>query len=1137
VGEGPGRKEEVFKTGFIGQSGSLLDDTLSDVGISRWDVFATNAALCRGDTDKEADRAAECCAPRLARELSSLDPGTPIVPLGKQAAKSVLGTKSILLVRGFVWRCRDLSSNIKTAESGLRKAERQKDKGAIREAELRVQTLRARQDLKERVVFPTVHPAFVLRADAWTPILKLDLDRARRWADGELKDEDLEDRIERVDTLEEFRTRERVYLATDDAATLAAALAVLDETVSCDIETESVDPLSPLLVKILCVGVGDTKRVVVFGPWREEIHAGVLTKALASRKTVFHNGYNFDALALGRDGAAVDPARMEDTLIAHHAFAGHMPQRLDHVVSVFLDARPWKVRFGRRQATEKGLPPQDMTSDDLHFYNSCDVILTARVWHAMQNDLRDETKVYAHDKATALLCEQIQETGFRVDRKRKRLLSKLLKRRAAALKGRLRSISGVPDLSPGRLGEIRRILFTRLRAPMLNPTGTGLASTSNATLEELKKGRGKAAKFADALLRWRVVGKIRSTYIEAVKVHKDDRAHFNWKSFGAVSGRWSCRMQSVPRWSTALEERVREMYVAAPNHDLYYFDLCFTGDTLIDGPTGAKPIRTLAVGDLVYTYRASTRRPAIGKITQHLHVGRKPILKVTLDNGEVVRCTPEHKWIVLPRVETRPHKKGPWPCGGPTDRLARDLQPGDRLLPLRKQIVGGRERLYAHDAFTYSRTHVEVAATVYGPRPTGHDVHHKNEDSSDNVPSNLEYKHAAEHQADHGRVQARRQWADPKVRAKMTRALRRATAEGKTAHYGAANGRYNPAQICALCGAHKTTSLAKFCSRKCYGLARTKTRQPCAICGRQPTRPTALFCARKCKKVGAEQGLNHKVVSIEPDGCADVWSIAVAPDHNYALAAGVFVRNSQAEARMAANLSGDPAFLNTCKGDVHVGNALVLFPDAREMIERDPKGKHCLRHGAGGSSGAACNCGKPYRDVAKNAGFAVAYLAEVPTVFAYLRAQGFDVELGDVEEMLSSLKAAYKVYYAYVEANIAFVKKHGFLPSPLIGRKSWFGYAPKPTDVANRPIQGGIADVMNERLVLLSRQLPKTARVVGQYHDAAIIEGKKGDDRIVTLINALWEEPVRFPESQVCPEAREFFLPTETKRGRRWSEF
>jgi uracil-DNA glycosylase family 4 len=831
IGEGPGRKEEVYRVPFIGQSGSLLDETLSEVGLSRRDVHVQNAALCRGDTDKEADRAAECCAPRLARELALLDASIPIVPLGKQAAKSVLGVKSILLVRGFVWTARNLEGPVKAAGAALRKAQRTGRRAARRgkkaaagtvtvaDAELKLETLVRRQALEGRTVFPTVHPAFVLRSDAWTPILRLDLDRVRRWVAGELREEDLADRIDRVNTLPALRAREKVYLATDDAPTLEAACDLLGETISCDIETESADPLSPLLVKILCVGLSDGARTVVFGPWREEIHADLLSSVLGARTTVFHNGYNFDHLGLERDGVKVDHDRVEDTLIAHHAFASHMPQRLDHVVSTFLDARPWKIRFGRRQATEKGLPPQDMEPDELYFYNACDCVLTAMAWHAMQADLESELAVYGHDKLVAQFCKDLQVAGFHVDRKRKRLLSKLLKRRAAALKGRLRSLSGVSDLAPGRLGEIRRILFTRLRAPMLNPTGTGLASTSNATLEELKKGRGRAAKFSDALLRWRVVGKIRSTYVEAVRVHKDHRAHYNWKSFGTVSGRFSCRMQSVPRWSTLLEDRVREMYTASSGCELWYFDL------------------------------------------------------------------------------------------------------------------------------------------------------------------------------------------------------------------------------------------------------------------------------------------------------------------------------SQAEARMAANLSGDPRFIEACKGDVHAGNALVLFPDARECIERDAKGKHCLRHGPGGLSAAACNCGKPYRDIAKNAGFAVAYLAEVPTVFAYLRAQGFDVDLTDVEAMLSSLKAAYKVYYAYVASNVDFVKREGYLPSPLIGRKSWFGYAPKPTDVANRPIQGGIADVMNDRLVRLATQLPAGSRVVGQYHDAAIIEGRRGDDRIVPLIDALWKEPVRFPASQVCPEAREFFLPTETKRGRRWSEF
>lgn len=864
VGEGPGRKEVIQRRPFCGETGGILDDEIVEANLDRAAAHVTNAALCLGETDEDNDRAAECCAPRLLKELAKLPPEVPIIPLGKAAARAVLGVKSILLARGFVWTARDLSTSIDNAEAALRKAVRL-EKG-IEETRLRLDTLKARHLLAGRTVLPTLHPTFAfIHNEAWAPIFHLDLDRAARFVRGELTHDMLADKIERVTTLRDLKRRKRVYLVTDSPEQIEKAAALLGPDVACDIETERIKPLSPLTPRILCVQVSDGDRTFVIGPWDARIHSSVLSRIFASKRIiVFHNGFNFDHPALERPGeeVVIPPEKIEDTLVAHHAFASQYPQKLDHVVATFCDSSPWKIRFGVRGAEEKGLAPDHMDDNELYHYGAVDAVVTIQAWHKMQADLEPERAVYAHDKLLGVQGKDMQVVGFRVDRKRRRLLSKGLRHRSAALKGLMRRIARRPHFSPSRLGEVRQILFGVLKAPMLNPTKTGLASTSNATLETIRTGgegtlrRGpadtkqtsgpilsetratRAGRFAEAILRWRVADKIRGTYVDAISVHKDGRAHYNWRPYGTVSGRYSCRLQSNPRWSTAIEDRAREQYLASPGHYLFYFDL------------------------------------------------------------------------------------------------------------------------------------------------------------------------------------------------------------------------------------------------------------------------------------------------------------------------------SQAEARFAANLSGDENFIATCKGDVHTGNAKILFPepDVQEMLTRDAKGKYCPKHGEVPVLGGTCNCGKPYRDIAKNAGFAVAYLAEAATVFAYLRAHGFPVEFDDVERMLNDLKGSYRRYYEYVAENVAFCEREGYLRTAVMGRIRWFGYHPKPNEIANFPIQSGIADVMNTRLLQLQAFLRKEmpdVKLVAQVHDAAIFDTPKkyvqwGVDKkgnkvptgpMATAIEDLWKEPVRLKPSIVCRSEREFYLPAEIKVGRRWSDF
>lgn len=883
VGEGPGRKELMERRPFVGVTGGMLNDDMREVGIDRRQAHVTNAALCLGDTDKENDRAAECCAPRLLKELSELPADVPVLTLGKSATRSTLGVKAIFLARGFVWTARDITDSLKAAQANFRKAEKKLTEAnegnrvtraaSVVETKLRVQTLTERAKLAGRTVLPMLHPTFAfIHNEAWAPIFRIDLERASRWVSGKLTGEMLQDRIVPVKSIAGLKRKKDSFLVTSSPDDINEAAKLLGKEIACDIETERATPLSPLLVKILTVQLSDGDRSIVIAPWDQRVHAKPLSDFLAGRTVVFHNGYNFDHLALERDGVDLSKSQIEDTLVAHHAFASHYPQKLDHVVATFLDSSPWKMRFGMRGGEEKGLAPQHVSPDDLNLYGAVDAVVTIKAWRLMQADLEPERKVYEHDKLLGTQGKNLQMVGFRVARKRRRFLSKALKNRSAALKGRMRTLSQRPFFAPTKLGEVRHILFKVLKAPMLNPTATGLASTSNATLEVIRTGgegtmragpadtkqtsgpiltetrQTRAARFAEALLRWRVSMKIKSTYVDAVHVHADGRAHYNWRPYGTVSGRYSCRLQSCPRWSMAIEDRAREMYIASPDHYLFYFDL------------------------------------------------------------------------------------------------------------------------------------------------------------------------------------------------------------------------------------------------------------------------------------------------------------------------------SQAEARFAANLSGDQNFIATCMGDVHSGNAKILFPDALEMLTRDPKGKDCPQHGDGGSGKSACNCGKPYRDIAKNAGFAVAYLAEAATVFAYLRAHGFPVEFDAVEDMLNALKASYKRYYEYVGENVRFCERNGYIRTALMGRVRWFGFHPKPQEIANFPIQSGIADVMNTRLLQLQTRLATEMpgiKLVAQVHDAAIFDtpkryiewvpdlGKDGKPKfdkdgkpkvkvsgpMNRAIEELWAEPVRLQPSVVCREAREFMLPAEVKVGKRWSDF
>ena len=185
VGEGPGYTEQVLRRPFVGRSGKLLDATLTEAGLSREDCFVTNSHACMPQSDEDAVLAAECCAPRLHRELAAISPEVPIVALGKAAAVSILGVKSILLARGFVWTARPLDNSIKSFEAQIRKADKVKAPQVAKALlKRKLEIVTGRHALAGRTVLPTIHPAFVLRSDTWNAIMAIDFDRISRWVRG-----------------------------------------------------------------------------------------------------------------------------------------------------------------------------------------------------------------------------------------------------------------------------------------------------------------------------------------------------------------------------------------------------------------------------------------------------------------------------------------------------------------------------------------------------------------------------------------------------------------------------------------------------------------------------------------------------------------------------------------------------------------------------------------------------------------------------------------------------------------------------------------------------------------------------------------------------------------------------------------
>src|SRR4051795_1131545 len=87
VGEAPGANEDQEGLPFVGQAGRLLDQLLSEIGLTRGDVFVANVLKCRPPGNRDPlPQEIDACQDYLYRQLELIEPKV-VCTLGNFATK------------------------------------------------------------------------------------------------------------------------------------------------------------------------------------------------------------------------------------------------------------------------------------------------------------------------------------------------------------------------------------------------------------------------------------------------------------------------------------------------------------------------------------------------------------------------------------------------------------------------------------------------------------------------------------------------------------------------------------------------------------------------------------------------------------------------------------------------------------------------------------------------------------------------------------------------------------------------------------------------------------------------------------------------------------------------------------------
>jgi tRNA-splicing ligase RtcB len=322
---------------------------------------------------------------------------------------------------------------------------------------------------------------------------------------------------------------------------------------------------------------------------------------------------------------------------------------------------------------------------------------------------------------------------------------------------------------------------------------------------------------------------------------------------------------------------------------------CFTADTLIPLVDGySHPIGELAQsGEEIFVYALSQeQRIVVAKATAKKTRMNAPLVKVTLDNGREITCTPDHEFML---------RDGDY-C------QAQDLRPGISLMPFHLRTDKDGYRLVQHPATgTNQRVHWLMARCgLLGEIPSFEGqqtiIHHKNFTPSDNRPKNLQFMGDRDHMRYHrSHVEKFTHFQSEEFEARRIQALaeKASTVEGHA--FFAERGTKNILAYMANRPEHFRASVAGNGERgkkylRAYNTSpegRLKSSEVahrqyvCETCGETLTGGFGIHNHRRWR-----HGYNHKVVSVEPlEETADVYCLTVPEYGNFALDAGVFVHN------------------------------------------------------------------------------------------------------------------------------------------------------------------------------------------------------------------------------------------------------
>ena len=270
----------------------------------------------------------------------------------------------------------------------------------------------------------------------------------------------------------------------------------------------------------------------------EEVRAALGPVFQSSKTKCAHNA-KFDIHVLRALGIEVAPP-IADSMLAHYVVDPTQRHGMDPLAREFLRYDPIPIESligprGKGQLTMDRVPAERVAE-----YAAEDADVTLRLHRALEPVVRERGAWRAYDEAENPLVPvlaDMEDAGIRIDVDALARYSGVLAQELAGLVARIHELAGGPFNidSPQQLG---RVLFEGLRLPAAAKTSTGHWSTA----EDVLQGLAGEHEIVPAILDYRAVSKLKSTYVDKLPQcidPRDGRVHTTFQQALTETGRLS----------------------------------------------------------------------------------------------------------------------------------------------------------------------------------------------------------------------------------------------------------------------------------------------------------------------------------------------------------------------------------------------------------------------------------------------------------------------------------------------------------------------------------------------------------------------------------------------------------------------